>query len=166
MGDRATLVCDAGPLIALALIDRLELLQDLFHKVVVPLPVFSEIVHSGAGKVGASEVRSATWLVRAPVPEPQDRLLSTELGSGEAAVIGLALQTPGCRVLIDERRARRIAEQAFDLPVLGSAGVLVKARRQGLLPEVRPLLESMVAQGYFLSSRLVERACQEVGEGK
>jgi predicted nucleic acid-binding protein len=67
-------------------------------------------------------------------------------------------------VLIDERRARRIAEQAYGLRVKGSAGILVFAKRAGLIPAVRPLLEGMCAQGYHLSRRLIERAAEEAGE--
>lgn len=67
-------------------------------------------------------------------------------------------------MLIDKRRARRIAEQAYGLAVKGSAGILVAAKRAGILPEVRPLLEEMVRQGYFLSWRLIERAAAEAGE--
>ena len=65
---------------------------------------------------------------------------------------------------MDELRARRIAERAYGLRVKGSAGVLVAAKRAGLIRAVRPLLESMVEQGYFLSHRLIERASNEAGE--
>ncbi|MBF0367839.1 MAG: DUF3368 domain-containing protein, partial [Magnetococcales bacterium] len=78
--------------------------------------------------------------------------------------IALAFQCNARFVLIDERRARRIAEHAYGLRVKGSAGILVSAKRKGLISEVRPLLESMIRQGYFLSERLVRQACLEVGE--
>lgn len=67
-------------------------------------------------------------------------------------------------VILDDRKARRIAEQAYRLPVKGSAAVLVDARKAGLVKEVRPLLKLMVEKGYFLSERLCERACFEAGE--
>lgn len=54
--------------------------------------------------------------------------------------------------------------QIYGLAVRGTVGILVEARRRGLLPMIRPLLESMARKGYFLSARLIETACREAGE--
>lgn len=93
-----------------------------------------------------------------------DPLLAEELGPGEAAVIAAAYRLHARLVLLDERKARRIAARAYGLRVKGSAGLLVVAKRAGLIGEVRPLLDSMVKKGYFLSQRLVDRAAKEAGE--
>ncbi len=140
------------------------MLEKLYFRVLVPEAVFHEIVDSGAGRVGSREIESASWieiLCSEPPPEP---LLASELGAGEAAVIAAAHRLGAKLVLLDERRARRIAEQAYDLRVRGSAGILVAAKRVGLIPAVRPLLASMSRQGYFLSHRLIDAASRESGE--
>lgn len=158
------IVCDSGPLIALSMVARLDLLPELFSRVVAPAAVLREIVESGAGRLGAREVEGATWLEQVDdevLPEP---LLALEVGPGEAAVIAVASRLGAPLVLVDELRARRIAERAYGLRVKGSAGVLVAAKRAGLIRAVRPLLESMAEQGYFLSRRLIERAFREAGE--
>jgi predicted nucleic acid-binding protein len=147
------------------MVGRLDLLRRLYQRVIVPDAVVREVIESGAGRVGAAEVQSATWIECITLKSPPEPLLASELGSGEAEVISLAHSQKARLVLIDERRARRIAEQAYSLRVKGSAGILVSAKRFKFIPAVRPLLESMASQGYFLSERLIERACQEVGEG-
>jgi hypothetical protein len=158
------IVCNAGPLIALSMIGQLDLLGSLYQHVLVPEAVIQEVSGAGIGRIGAAEVKAASWLERVkeePVAEP---LLATELGPGEAAVIAAAHRMGAGLVLIDERRARRIAEHAYRLKVKGSAGILVSAKRAGLIAAVHPFLKSMVSQGYYLSGRLVERATQEAGE--
>jgi predicted nucleic acid-binding protein len=85
--------------------------------------------------------------------------LALELGAGESAVISVAVRLRASLVLIDERRARRIATQAYDLAVKGTAGVLVEAKRAGLISRVRPVLETLNQRGYYLSRRLIDSAC-------
>ncbi|MFO1429002.1 MAG: DUF3368 domain-containing protein [Candidatus Competibacteraceae bacterium] len=158
------IVCNAGPLIALSLVGKLDLLHHLYDRVLVPEAVVREIVESGVGRAGATEIKAASWLEHVQLDFPPELLLAKELGAGEAAIITVAYRLSANLVLIDERRARRIAEQAYGLRVKGSAGILVAAKRANLIPAVRPLLETMAGQGYFLSRRLMERVCQEAGE--
>jgi predicted nucleic acid-binding protein len=157
-------VCDAGPLIALASVDQVGLLPSLYQRIVVPEAVLVEVVQSGAGRAGASEIASAHWLEVVPSRGDLDPLLAAELGNGESAVIRVAVQLGAPLALLDERRARRIAAQVYGLAVKGTAGLLVTARRAGLIAKIRPLLEGMTRQGYYLSARLIEAACQEVDE--
>jgi len=67
-------------------------------------------------------------------------------------------------LLLDERQARRIAEIVYGLSIRGTVGTLVLAKKRGLVPAVRPLLEQARAGGYFLSTALIESACAAVGE--
>lgn len=157
------IVCDTGPLIALSLIDQLDTLRSLYHRVLVPRVVLDEVTAGGVDRPGASAILAADWLepVEDVTPDP---LLAEELGPGEAAVIAAAYELHARLVLLDERKARRIAARTYGLRVKGSAGLLVAAKRVGLIAEVRPLLDSMVRKGYFLSQRLVDRAAKEAGE--
>jgi predicted nucleic acid-binding protein len=157
------IVCNAGPLIALSMVGQLDLLRKLYRRVIVPEAVVREVVSGGLGRIGASQIADAEWLERSDlaIPEP---LLALELGPGEAAVLATGYRLQAQLVLIDERRARRIAEQAYGLRVKGSAGILISAKRAGLVSVVVPHLNQMVRQGYFLSRRLLERAAAEAGE--
>lgn len=159
------IVCDTGPLIALSLIDHLDVLRRLYRRVLVPRAVLAEVTAGGADRPGAATIAAADWLEPADDVTP-DPLLAAELGPGEAAVLAAAYQLRARLVLLDERKARRIAVQAYGLRVKGSAGILVAAKLAGLVAEVRPLLDSLVGRGYFLSQRLIERAVSEAGEGE
>jgi hypothetical protein len=159
------IVCDTGPLIALALIDQLPILRRLYARVLVPRAVLNEVAAGGSDRPGASTILSADWLepVEDVTPDP---LLAAELGPGEAAVIAVGYALEAHLILLDERKARRIAARAYGLRVKGSAGLLVAAKRADLVTAVRPLLESMVREGYFLSQRVIERATAEAGEDR
>ncbi len=157
-------VSNTGPLVALAMIGHLDLLPRLYGRVLIPRAVFNEATVAGAGRIGAAEIEAADWLDRIPAEIPPEPLLAKELGPGEAEVISAAYRMKARLVLIDERRARRIAEQAYGLRVKGSAGVLVSAKQKGLIPAVSPLLKSLNERGYYLSRRLIERASEEAGE--
>jgi predicted nucleic acid-binding protein len=157
-------VSNTGPLLAFALVHRLDLVGSLFGEVLVPDAVYREITEAGAGRVGAAELRAASWAVRSAVDVPVDRLLAEEVGPGEAAAITLAAARSARLVLIDDKKARRIAELAYRLPVRGVAGCLVLAKRNGLIDSVVPLLEQMRSAGYFLSDRLIELTRHAAGE--
>lgn len=163
MSDADWIVCDTGPLIALSSVGRLDLLPQLFSRLVAPRAVIDELRAGGEDRPGARTIAESGWLeivekVRA------ERLLAAELGPGEAATFALVSELGAPLVLLDDRRARRIAAQAYGLRIKGSAGVLVAARRAGLIGAVRPFLEAMVASGYYLSARLIDRACAAAGE--
>jgi len=131
--------------------------------VVAPHAVLEEITAGERLRRGAEEISKAEWLVVQEGVEPEP-LLASELGPGEAAVIATAHRMRDCSVLLDDRRARGVALRAYGLRVKGSAGLLVAAKRSGFIPEVRPLLEHLVRNGYFLSRRLIDRATAEAGE--
>ncbi|HEY3357777.1 MAG TPA: DUF3368 domain-containing protein [Polyangia bacterium] len=157
-------VVDSGPIIALAVVGQVKLLGELYGSVLVPAAVVHEVAVAGAGRPGARELLEAEWAIRATARLPLEPLLAEELGAGEAEVLTLAVQEGARLVVLDDRRARRVAEIAYGLRVHGTAALLVEAKRRGLLPAVRPLLEAMRGHGYFISARLLERASREAGE--
>ena len=158
MIDRA--VINAGPLVALSLLERLDVLPALFREFWIPAPVYAEVVTAGLGRPGAVDLSAPQWAAhirQAPEPDP---LLVAELDQGEASVIALARTLLPCTVIIDERRGRRIAHQIYGLPVRGTAGLLVEARRRGWVGDLRPLLYQLKAAGYFLADSVIDAACQ------
>ena len=158
MIDRA--VINAGPLVALSLLERLDVLPALFREFWIPAPVYAEVVTAGLGRPGAVDLSAPQWAAhirQAPEPDP---LLVAELDQGEAPVIALARTLLPCTVIIDERRGRRIAHQIYGLPVRGTAGLLAEARRRGWVGALRPLLYQLKAAGYFLADSVIDAACQ------
>jgi predicted nucleic acid-binding protein len=99
-----------------------------------------------------------------PCQMQPDRLLLAELDTGEAAVIMAALQLGVSSVLLDERKARRVAARVYGLQVKGTAGLLVEGKKHGLIEAVRPCLEAMIEGGYFLGPNLVAACLSATGE--
>lgn len=157
--ERVVVIADAGPIIALSIVGHLDVLGRLFHKVLVPEAVYSEVVDEGSGRTGSRELAHAGWVERVKVVPVPDALLAEELGPGEAEAITLCVQRGADLLLIDERKGRRIATIAYGLHVKGTAGVLVLAKQRGILTGVRPLLEAMRDGGYYVAENVVEAAC-------
>jgi predicted nucleic acid-binding protein len=161
-------VADAGPLIALSRIDRLALLKSLYGLVVVPTAVFSELrVDSdrpGARTLSAAFAEGAIRLQPlAAGREDEVARLSRVLDPGEASAILLAEQLQARFLLMDERRGRQVA-RARGLRVVGVAGVLLVAKRAGLLASVGAALTELSRHQYRLSDALVQEVLHLAGE--
>ncbi len=103
-------ICNTGPIVALSMIDRIDILRHLFELVAIPEAVHKEILEGGPINAGLLNYRKAEWIKVVTLSKPVDPLLRTSLDSGEAAVIGLARELNANPVLIDERKARKIAD--------------------------------------------------------
>lgn len=158
-------VSNASPLISLAGIEHLHLLPRLYHHVVIPEAVWQEVVVQGQGRKGANEVQAATWIQRQAITNRLlSRMLQRDLDTGEAEAIVLALEVRADALLMDERLGRDIATY-LGVRCTGVLGVLVAARKQGHIPLLKPLLESLrdVAR-FHVSDVLYQRVLQDVGE--
>mgnify|MGYP006303019807 CR=1 FL=1 len=159
-------VTNSSILIALSTIGRLSLLNRRFPEgVIVPRAVWQEVVETGVGQPGAREVASASWLV---VEEAADRnlvdALEIELDFGEAEAIALFCQQPVEALLLDEKNARRVARR-MGLPILGTVGILIWAKQNGLISVLREQLDELQVRGQFRLSKLVyEESLRRVGE--
>ena len=164
----AVVVADAGPLIGLARIGRVSLLTSLYGSVVIPDRVLTEL-HVDSDRPGARAL-SAALAAGAIRPQALPEGSAAELArlcllldAGEASAILLAEQMTCRFLLIDERRGRQIA-RARGIPVVGLAGVLLAAKRSGLLPSVASTLADLSREGYRLSDALVSEVLRLAGE--
>ena len=90
-------------------------------------------------------------------------LLAGELDLGEAAVIQLALDLPGATVVLDDLKARRVARRS-SIPMTGSLGVLLHAKRRGKLDSVAQAVERIRRHGGWLADDVVKRVLALAGE--
>ena len=147
-------VSNSSVLIALSGIGQLSLLERRFVEgVLIPDAVWHEVVEVGGDRPGAVEVQATTWIRRRSV-EDQDyvRLLCAELDTGEAEAIVLARQEQADIVLLDEKEARRVARR-LGMHMLGTVGLLIWARREGLIPSLREQLRALREEGGFRLSQ-------------
>lgn len=160
----AKLICNTGPLVALSMIDRIDILRHLFELVAVPEAVHKEILEGGPINAGLLNYRKAKWIKVMTLSNPIDPLLRTSLDAGEAAVIGLARELSVNLLLVDERKARKIARTVYGLHVIGSARVLIEAKRRRLLDNVGVALQAMRDGGYWIGDSIVDAALKQAGE--
>ena len=157
-------ICNTGPIVALSMIGRIGILRDLFELVTVPEAVHMEILEGGTTNAGLAGYRKVNWIKVGTLSKPVDPLLRTSLDFGEAAVIELARELSVNLVLVDERKARKIARTIYGLHVIGSARVLVEAKRHGLLDNVGAALQAMRNGGYWIGDSIVDAALKQAGE--
>ena len=159
-----SIVCNTGPIIALAMIDRLDLLKLLFRAVLIPEAVHGEILQGGGASAGLSAYLQASWIKVKRLRKPADPLLDSILDAGEASVIQLARERNAKLVLIDEKKARKVARNVYGLRVIGTARVLVEARRQNHLESVSEAIRRIREGGYWIHDDIVRFALRESGE--
>ena len=153
-------VSDAGPLIALGRLDLLPVLGALFREVQVPEAVVAECM-ARPGNPDAQRIRHAldSGLLLSCTAPPG---LLAGLEAGESAAINHALSL-GAAVLMDERAGRQRA-LLLGLAVTGTLGVLVRARRRGLVGPLAPLVAALRASGQRFSHAAVAHALAALGE--
>lgn len=150
-------VVNASPLILLGEIEHLYLIESLCESLVIPAAVADEI------SAGLKEDAAQRWLTTDGQgyichDEPIDSSVAGwDLGAGENAVLTWAHSHPGYEAILDDRAARKCAK-TLDVPVRGTIGVLLLAKREGLIAEVRPAFESLVRAGIHMTPDLLEAA--------
>ncbi len=158
-----TIVCDSSPLIALAIIDQLELLPNLYQRVMVPPMVWDEVTVHCAGLPGALAVSQLGWLeIKATTPELLQPL-TILVDRGEAQVIALALGMHGSTVLLDDAQARRVAER-FGVIRIGTLGILRLAKKTGLIGTIKPYIIQLQDNGIYIRKNLIDAVLRDMGE--
>ena len=147
------IISDASPLIALADIGELELLQQLYEQVLITDIVRDEI-----------HAELPEWIkVSAGYDQKQLQVLRLELDSGEASAIALALENPGSRIILDESKGRSVAKR-LGLKVIGTVGIIIKAKEGGIIESGKTILSKLEEHGFWLSDKLKKDILSRLGE--
>jgi uncharacterized protein len=162
MPDR-TVVCNTSPLLYLYQVGQLGLLQSLYKKVHVPPAVREELLSGQALGCPTPDLSTIPWIQIEPLQDKALLPMVVDLGQGEAEAIGLALSHRGSLLILDDSLGRRIAHSA-GLTYTGTLGVLVKAKQDGFLPRVGPVIESLRKTTMYLSAELISLVLRESGE--
>lgn len=143
-------ISNTSPLFYLHRLRHLDLLQKLYRRVVVPEAVVDELKAGRDQGEDAPDVADYDWIDVRTVHTPALVRLITDLGAGEAQVLALALEEPTSLVILDDRLAREVA-RLQNLRVTGTAGVILKAKQEGYIPAVAPLLDRLLQLDFRLS---------------
>ncbi len=155
-------VSDTSPISNLLIIDRLELLRNLYERVVIPTAVAAELK---AIEHHRRALDSFDWInVVGLKNRGLFKSLSQTLDIGEAEAIALSVEISSDIVLIDELDGRREAGK-LGLNVIGLMGVLVEAKREGFIDRIKPEVERLVSDASFwISPKLISEVLEEAGE--
>jgi len=150
---REVVIVDTSCLILLSKIDAFEILRALYKKVLTthqvrdeynqPLPDFIQIV-----KPSDSSLQQA---------------LGQILGKGESSVIALGFEVPKCLLIIDDRKAKRVAK-SLDFSVTGTLGMLVKGKQAGVISRIKPLLDKLPQTDFRISDAVIAKILEIAGE--
>ena len=156
-------IINASPLIFLSRSHHLELLKAFASEVWVPESVATEILHRGQQDITAQAIKETEWLVTKSVPNIPISIAEWRLGAGESSVLALASEHPGTEVVIDDLAGRKCAA-SLNIPVRGTLGIVLIAKKRGLIPKARPVIEDMMTAGLYLSKKVTNQALRRVGE--
>lgn len=146
------IVLDSTCLIGLERIGRLEILPALFEPVIISPAVDREFA------------KQAEWLsVEVRFDRSLTSVLQMGLGAGESEAISIA-KGLGIRIATDDKQAR-VAANALGLKVIGTVGILLRAKSAGVIDQIRPMLDGLDENGFHISRSLREEALQIANEG-
>jgi predicted nucleic acid-binding protein len=148
-----TIISDTSCFIILTNIDELDLLHEVYGQVVTTPDILQEYGDTLPEWV---EIISVTDKCR-------QRLLEMQIDKGESSAIALALEVLNCTVILDDYKARKIAEQ-LNLTYTGTIGVIIKAKQKGIIPSIKPLLNKIKQTNFRLSVEIELQALKEANE--
>lgn len=147
------IISDTSCFIILANIGELELLHQVYGQIVTTIDIANEY-----GEILPDWVKIETVK-----DKYRQQLLEMQIDKGESSAIALALETPDSTIILDDYKARKIADQ-LGLIFTGTIGVIIKAKLTGIVPSIKPVLEKIKQTNFRLSSDIELQALMEAGE--
>jgi predicted nucleic acid-binding protein len=157
-------VSDTSPVRALAHLQHLDLLRDLFGTVSLPPAVVDELRRPTSGGPIVDVSAHSFFRVQQPLDRGDVERFLESLDIGESEALALAMELRASIVLIDEAAGRAVAEELGFLAI-GTCGILLRARQRGLVGEIKPLLDDLIGSlGFFISPLLRRQVLKAAGE--
>lgn len=156
-------IVNSTPLIVLYGIGHLDILQKLYQEIMIPTAVYQEVT---AIKDSAciQAMTANKWIhVRQIQDDTEKKMYKAKLHAGEVEVMILAQEQKADLVIIDDNAAKKTAKY-LGLTVTGTLGVLLKAKGQGIIESVHPLISEMKQNGFYIDSQLENMVLEQAGE--
>ena len=154
-------IVNSTPLIVLCNVGRLEILRT---EITIPEAVFAEVTKK---EDSACQIvkNSLDWIRVERILSPSDKkMYQAKLHDGEVEVMILAQE--GVRadlVILDDNAAKKTAKY-LGLTVTGTLGILLKAKKAGIIPVIAPVLEEIKKNGFYISGTVERIVLDEAGE--
>ena len=152
------IIGDSSALVALAVVNQLELLEKLYSSLYIPQAVFDEVTQ--IGKPQSDKLRQ---FLQSRVRRVDLTLTQLGLGLGELEAITLYKKLDADVLLIDDNRAKKYAS-LNGVKVIGSLGVLIKAKEKGHIEIIKPFLDEIQKSEVYISKKLIEKVLEICGE--
>jgi predicted nucleic acid-binding protein len=156
-------ITNTSPLVYLYRIDQFEWLAKLFGEIWIPSAVVRELQEGIRRGYNVPDPSKYAWFKIVDANSVPSDWLVLDLGRGEIAAMALGLENPNHIVLLDDMRARKIA-QAAGLNVWGTLRILLEAKAQGLTQRIEPHLDRLIDTGMWLSPEIRLRILGLAGE--
>jgi len=147
------IVSDTSCLILLQKIHQLNLLKELFGKVIITKEVEEEFDGNLPDFFEIQDARDPNYL----------KILQTFLDKGEASVIALALEFDDCLLIIDEIKGRKEAK-SLGIKITGTLGLLLLAKEKKLIENLEPLIRQIKDTNFRISKSLIDKVLVMAGE--
>ena len=147
------IISDTSCFIVLTNIGELDLLHKVYGEIITTLDIATEF---GEPLPDWVEIQNVSDKYR-------QQLLEMQIDKGESSAIALALETPDCTVILDDYKARKIAER-LGINITGTIGVIVKAKIKGVIPSIKPFLAKIKETDFRLSAEVELLALKEAQE--
>jgi len=148
-----TIISDTSCFIILNKIGELEILRKSYGQIMTTIDIAIEY---GEALPDWVEIGIVTDIYR-------QRILEMQIDKGESSAIALALETPNSTVILDDYKARKIAEK-LGINLTGTIGVIIKAKLKGIIPSIKPFLEKIKSTDFRLSKEIEQQALKEANE--
>ncbi|GET28524.1 DUF3368 domain-containing protein [Prolixibacter sp. SD074] len=155
-------VSNTTPIISLLKLNRLKLLQKIYKQIYIPTAVYNEI-EAGKAKGYYRDLSEIDWINIIEIQDKQAVKYFLDLDAGEAEAIVLATELNADLIILDEKLGRFHAKHA-DLKVTGTIGILIKAKSEGLIEKLKPLLNELTDKEVWISEKLKSEILKKVGE--
>jgi predicted nucleic acid-binding protein len=149
-------VLNASPVIILARSGFLDLVPKLVSSPLIPRAVVNEIQAGNADDPALEFLSSPSWLAIVDLNPPLSPLAIWRLGQGESEVLEYARRNPGTVAVLDDKAARRSAT-ALNIPVIGTLGLLLAAKKSGLLASLEAAIDRVKSSGLFVDDAVASR---------
>jgi len=156
-------IINSSPLIVLFKSQQAELLPQLFTEILVPVAVWDEVRIAGSDDAASRQLPKVSWVQQVELVNIAPEVAAWDLGKGESEVLSQSLTVSDCAAIIDDRAARRCA-QALGIPTIGTGGILILAKRRGLISSVSSRIEALRDAGLWMSDTLVNLLKQQAEE--
>ncbi|MCU0335918.1 MAG: DUF3368 domain-containing protein [Chitinophagaceae bacterium] len=148
-----TIISDTSCFIILGKINELDLLKKLYGQIITTIDIAVEYGETLPEWVEIVEVKDKS----------KQKLLELQIDKGESSAIALALETPDSTIIIDDRKARKVADK-LGLTYTGTIGIIIKAKLTGLVPSIKPIIDKIRKTNFHLSAEIESEALRQANE--